>query len=88
MAATETVKTHEEIELKKPINIDGTEIKKILMREPTVGDQLFATKSGGSDADQEITLIANLCEVTPADIHKLSLRDYNQVRKALEGFIE
>lgn len=77
-----------DITLSKPIKIDGAEIKVLRMREPTVADQLAMDKSGGSAAEQEITLVANLCQVAPADLHQLTLRDYKNVQAALVGFTD
>lgn len=79
---TDTVK----IELSRPLDIDGAKVSTLTMREPTVADQLAASEGGGSDAVQEINLVANLCQVTPADIKKLPLRDYKKVQGALVGF--
>lgn len=77
-----------DITLSKPIKVDGAEIKVLRMREPTVADQLAMDKSGGSAAEQEITLVANLCQVAPADLHQLTLRDYKKVQAALVGFTD
>lgn len=78
-----------EIPLSKSIKIDGTEVKALVMREPTVGDQLTAIKQGKNDsAESEISLFANLCEVTPSDIKQLSLRDYGKVQKVFKGFTD
>lgn len=76
------------IKLAKAIDIDGVAIATLVMREPTVDDQLSATKSKGDDAEREITLFANLCEVSPAEIRKLSLRDYKRVQRAFVDFTD
>lgn len=52
----------------------------LTMREPTVEDQL-ATK--GSDAEREITLVANLCALSPTEVKSLSLKNYRRVQAAL-----
>lgn len=76
------------IKLESGIDIDGTTVKTLTMREPTVADQLAASEVSGGNAVQEITLIANLCEVTPDDIKKLTLKDYRKVQEAFAGFTE
>lgn len=75
-----------DIELSRPIEIDGAQVTALRMREPTVADQLLLDEMKGSDATKEVTLVANLCEVTPDDIKRLTLRDYRKVQKAFSGF--
>lgn len=77
-----------DIALSKALKIDGADIKVLRMREPTVADQLAAQKASGSDAEQEMAMIANLCQVAPADLHQLTLRDYKKVQAAFLGFID
>lgn len=77
-----------DIELSKPLDIDGTSVATLRMREPTVQDQLTASEMKGSAAQQEITMIANLCEVAPDDIKRLTLRDYRKLQDAYMGFTE
>ena len=77
-----------DIPLSKPIKIGGAETSALRMREPTGADQLAMDKTGGSDADKELGMIANLCMVTPSDLHQLTLRDYKKVQAAFTGFIE
>lgn len=74
------------IELSKAIKVDGADVKVLRMREPTVADQLAMDKAGGSAAEQEIALVANLCQVAPSDLHQLTMRDYKKVQAALVGF--
>jgi len=75
-----------DIELSRPIEIDGAQVTTLRMREPTVADQLILEDMKGSDAAKEVALVANLCEVTPDDIKRLTLRDYRKVEKAFSGF--
>jgi hypothetical protein len=77
-----------DIELSKPVNVDGVEVAKLRMREPTVQDQLDADAMKGGAAEQEVALIANLCEVAPEAIKRLPLRDYKQLQVAFMGFTE
>lgn len=58
------------------------------MREPTVEDQLAIDKVKDGDAAKELSLFANLCEITPADLRKLTLRDYRRVQAAFASFID
>lgn len=74
------------VELIKGFDQDGTRVKALRMREPTVEDQLAATEAGGSDAIKEVRLIANLCEVAPEAIRALTIRDYYRVQGAYSAF--
>lgn len=77
-----------DITLSKPATINGAQVSFLRMREPTVADQL-AAKSAGADAkDVELAMFANLMETTPADLHRLKLRDYSRLQAAFMGFID
>nr|DAR96785.1 MAG TPA: tail assembly chaperone protein [Caudoviricetes sp.] len=84
---TEVQTGYVDIELSRPIEIDGTKVTTLRMREPLVSDQLALDEMKGSDASKEVLLAANLCEVTPDDIKRLTLRDYRKVQQAFSGFI-
>lgn len=66
---------------------DGQELAQLNMREPTVGDQRVASKSAANNVDQEVTLFANLLQLTPADLDRLPLKDYTRVQAAYRAFI-
>ena len=71
----------------RPLKIDGTEVKSLQMREPTVDDQLIADKGSSSAAEGEIALIANLCEIAPEMVRGITMRQYRRLQTALSGFI-
>lgn len=75
------------VKLEKGLDIDGATVMEVMMREPTVADQLAAAEIKGSDARKEVNLIANLCELTPDDIGRLSIRDYGKLQDAYADFI-
>ena len=77
-----------EIKLVKGVEINGATIKTLTMREPTVGDQIDVSEMKGSDAAQEVALFANLCEITPADVRSMSMKDYHLLRDAYRAFID
>lgn len=77
-----------DVELSRPIEIDGAQVTVLRMREPTVADQLMLDELKGGDATKEVTLVANLCEVAPEDIKRLTLRDYRKVQQAFAGFLD
>lgn len=62
-------------------------ITNITIRRPKVRDRLISEKSGGSDAEKEIRLLANLCELTPPQIEELDMADYGKLQQALTDFL-
>lgn len=75
------------IELDSPVTVGGHDYKALTMREPKVRDQLVAAKQGGTDAEKEVCLVSNLCEVSQEVIHELSMRDYRKVQEKLHDFL-
>jgi len=61
--------------------------KALTMRRPRVRDMLAAEKAKGSDAEKEIAMFSNLCEVAPSDIEALDMADYLQLQEAYRGFL-
>jgi phage/plasmid primase-like uncharacterized protein len=75
-----------DVTLSREATINGVKQKVIRMREPTVADQEAFQDSKESEATREITAFANLCEVAPADIRALPLRDYGRLQAAFALF--
>lgn len=71
-----------DIELTRDTEIGGAKVKALRMREPTMRDQVAATKMSGNDLEIDIATFGNLCGVTPTDIEKLPSRDYKRVHAA------
>jgi len=72
------------VDLSRGVDVDGTKAMKITLREPAVSDMLAAKEMGNSSADAEVTLIANLAEVTPEVIQSAKMRDYSRLQEALD----
>lgn len=79
--------TENTITLKVPVIEGGHEYKTLTMREPKVRDQVNAKGQSGSDADYEVQLFANLCEVPPAVVEELTMRDYLKLQAIYSGFL-
>ncbi len=77
-----------DVTLSRPIDLDGTQVSSLRMREPTVHDQIACQSIKGSTAQQEVTLFANLCGIAPDNIQKLRLRDYRKLQDAYSNFLE
>lgn len=75
------------IKLKYPVTLDGVEYKELTMRRSKVKDRLaVAAMRDKTDEEKEITLFANLCDVTPAVIRELDESDYPIIQKVYLSF--
>ena len=77
----------EHVKLEYPVRVNGTEVSGLNLRRPTVRDMLAADKARGSDAEKEIRMFCNLCEVEPDVIESLDLADYARLQKAYQNFL-
>ena len=75
------------ITLEYPVTVDGITFTTLTMRRPKVRDSRDAQRGGGTNADAEIRMFANLCEVTPATIEVIDMADYLRMQKVYEGFL-
>jgi hypothetical protein len=74
------------VQLRRPLTVAGVDMPSLTMREPTVADQLSVAKKA-TDAEREVALLANICEVAPADIGRLTMRDYGRLQEAYRDFL-
>ncbi len=77
----------ETIELKHPITLNGEDLQHLCLRRPKVRDMLAADKASGSDAEKEVRVFANLCEVAPTVIEELDIADYQALQERYAGFL-
>jgi Phage tail assembly chaperone proteins, E, or 41 or 14 len=77
-----------EIELKYPLVDGGEELKVIKLRRPRVRDMLGSSKGDGSDAEKEVRLFADLCDLTPAVIEDMDIADYQKLQKEYSDFLD
>ena len=77
-----------DVELSRSLEIDGASVKTLRLREPTVGDQLASDEAKGSEATKEIVMLANLCQIAPDDIKRLTLKDYKKLQTAFLSFLD
>ena len=75
------------IELAYPVSVSGIETNELYMRRPRVRDMLVGEKKNKSDAEKEILLFANLCEVDPEVIESLDMQDYGKLQQAYQDFL-
>ncbi len=73
------------ITLKFPVTVAGNEYKTLDMRRCKVRDRRLAGKKATAE-EQELALIANLCEVPPEVLDELDSVDYKQLQDVLSGF--
>jgi hypothetical protein len=71
----------------RPVKMEGGEVKELVLREPTVQDQMTARKWGKNEpAASEVFLISSLAERSPEDIRVLTLKQYGRLQDALIFF--
>lgn len=75
------------VELTHAIEIDGVKVSVIQLRRPKVRDMLSVEKSTDNDAEKEINLFANLCELTPDNLLDLDMADYTKLQKVYQDFL-
>ncbi|MDH5179762.1 MAG: phage tail assembly protein [Gammaproteobacteria bacterium] len=75
------------IVLEYPVTVNGQEYSELNMRRPKVRDQKAASVKGKTDAEREISLFANLCEVEPALIEELDMTDYTAIQETYQDFL-
>lgn len=75
------------IELTHAINIDGTKVSVLNLRRPKVRDMLSVEKSIDNDAEKEIQLFANLCEISSDNLLDLDMSDYAKLQKVYQDFL-
>ena len=74
------------VTLEHPFDHQGTTYTSLTMRRPKVRDEKAARRVAKDDAEREIRLLANLCEVVPEVIEELDLADYRALQEAFTGF--
>ena len=74
------------IDLEYPITVDGVEVSSVVMRRPTVADQLAFEDGKGSEAHRTVLMMANLCDVSPGGIKQLDVVDFEKLTEVLQGF--
>jgi hypothetical protein len=79
---------HVDIKIKHGITVNGTKVHAVRMRAPTVADTLAADKIGGTPAEKELAIFANLCELSPTDLQGMLLSDYKLLQEAWQGFFD
>ena len=74
------------IELDYPIMVDGSEVKTVSLRRPKVRDLIAAAKGNRGNEERELSLIANLAEMSPQDLEELDVKDYAKAQKTPSDF--
>jgi hypothetical protein len=70
------------IKLDYPIAVGGKEVTQLEMRRPLVRDLMIAGKIS-NPAESEISLVANLCGLSPDELQQLDGADYTELQSQL-----
>jgi hypothetical protein len=65
----------------------GQEIAALDMRRPKVRDVAANEERKGTDVQKEISLFADLCEVSVDVLEDLDMADYRKLQQAYTGFL-
>ena len=84
--STVDLATSAKIKLDFPIKIDGRTINELTMRRPKVRDRLKATKVKGTEDDQNLAFMADLCEEPVEVLHELDEFDMDKVGAQYAAF--
>jgi len=80
---TKTIKFSREYSLN-----GGAMTDTITMREPTVGDEINAQETAPKESLVQITLFANLCDLTLDELKQISSKDGQKIAEAYNSFLE
>ncbi len=75
------------VALTAPISVDGAMRSELTVRRPKVRDMLAMENMTKNDAEKEIHLFANLCEVSPESLYELDMADYGKLQKVYQDFL-
>lgn len=77
------------ITLSEPLDIDGTKVTALQMREPRVKDQRQAQTMAGDDAILgEVMLFASLCGIPHQHVENMLMKDYKKLQATYQGFTD
>lgn len=74
------------VDLRWPVTVNGETVSSLTMRPPLARDVRDAQREGGTAADVELRLFANLCEVAPSTIEILQMVDYTHLQETYGVF--
>ncbi|MFK4764551.1 phage tail assembly protein [Desulfobaculum sp. SPO524] len=77
----------ERITLDHPVTWQGQEIAALDMRRPKVRDVAANEERKGTDVQKEISLFADLCEVSVDVLEDMDMADYRKLQQAYTGFL-
>ena len=71
------------VALSRASQVNGIQVDKLTLREPTVREMRAATLQGGSnEEEQEMVLFCSLASIGRADLEGLLMRDYRRLQTA------
>ena len=80
-------RTHK-VTLTYPINVGGVETNVVVLRRPTIRDQMNIQRAmpNSPEGEREIAFIGNLCELAPDEVESLDIGDYMKLQDLLTSF--
>src|SRR5450830_123145 len=87
-----TVNEAVQIDLIKPLIINGVQVLVLQMRRPVLVNQIAMRKQSAAQKwtgeEEDIFMYASLCGVTPADLMQLDMADYLELCRVYGNFLQ
>ncbi|WP_337047402.1 phage tail assembly protein [Serratia liquefaciens] len=78
----------QEITFYSPLTLeDGSALTRVFMREPLVRDRIEFSRMKGNDLENEVAMIANLCDMNVRDVENLTSADFSQLEDMFNDFL-
>ncbi|HGM5433513.1 TPA: phage tail assembly protein [Serratia marcescens] len=77
-----------EIVLYSPLTLEnGSSLSRVFMREPLVRDRIAFSRMKGNDVENEVAMVADLCDMNVIDVERLTAADFSQLEDMLNDFL-
>ncbi|CAI2527719.1 phage tail assembly protein [Serratia ficaria] len=78
----------QEITFYTPLTLqNGSQLTRVFMREPLVRDRIEFSRMKGNDLENEVAMIANLCDMNREDVEQLTSADFSQLEDMFNDFL-
>lgn len=75
------------IQLKKPIEHNGTTYTELTFREPTTGDIATAERVGGGGFEHALAIVAAITDVPLPAIKKIPMREFRHIDREVTALL-
>jgi len=76
-----------EIKFSREYELNGAMSDTIEMREPTINDEINAQETAPSEGMLQLTLFANLCDLSIDELKQISSKDGQKIAEVYNSFL-